>query len=274
MTPVVMPRRWLAGAVPDVGRAHRSLRLTAAPSACLPGRSAAARRAGVASAAGSAPLPTAHFLLPTAYCLLAIGYWLFATLHSPNLSTLPARMRYCPRSASSRACFEGVLVRRRNRTVRESLRSRTAHSVVTSAPGRRRRGPGSRASCARPGMQAGKAALIWRRSACCTNTRLLRQSRSRSQRGTPPSPLAAPAGARQRAEPGSRRRRAQRRCLLPISYCSLPIGYWLLAYWLLAIGYSPPSTPQLIHARQPHAILPSFRFIEGVLRRRSGAEAE
>ena len=39
------------------------------------------------------------------------------------------------------------------------------------APGRRRRGPGSRASRARPGMQAGRGAFIWRRSACCTNTR-------------------------------------------------------------------------------------------------------
>ena len=135
MTPLLSPRRWLAGAVPDVGRAHRSLRPTAALSACRPGRSAAARRAGVASAAGSAPLPTAHFLLLTAYWLLAIGYWLLAIRHPPlpNLSTPANPVPYCPRSASSRACFEGVLVRRRNRTVRESLRSRAAHSGMGSA---------------------------------------------------------------------------------------------------------------------------------------------
>ena len=97
---------------------------SAAPSTCFPGRSAAARRAGAASVAGSAPLPTAHFTTPYS----PLTYSPLTTCHSPNLSTLPARMRYCPRSASSRACFEGVLVRRRNRTVRESLRSRAAHS--------------------------------------------------------------------------------------------------------------------------------------------------
>ena len=110
MTPALSQRRWLAGAVPDVGMAHRSLRLTAAPSTCFPGRSAAARRAGVASVAGSAPLPTVHFLLLTAYWLLATGYWLLAIRHPPlpNLSTPANPVPYSP----SFRFIEGVLRRR------------------------------------------------------------------------------------------------------------------------------------------------------------------
>ena len=125
--------------------------------------------------------------------------------------------------------------------------------VVTSAPGRRRRGPGSRASCARPGMQAGKGAL-WRRSACCTNSRarvtscLRRQWQPRSPRPAAPPSALSPAGAGER---GSRGRplpvtRADcSHCLLPTAYC------------LLAIGYSPrhPPLPRLIHASRPRAIL-------------------
>ena len=77
---------------------------------------------------------------------------------------------------------------------------------------------------------------------------LRRQSSSRGQRRAPLPPLASPAGARQCAEPGPRRRRAQRRCLLPISYCQLPTGHWLLAI-------RHPPLPQLIHASRPRAIL-------------------
>ncbi len=102
------------------------------PSPCFPGRSAAARRAGAASAAGSAPLPTAHFLLPTAYWPLATGYSPPST--PPTYPRPPPPCHTRPRSASSRACFEGVLVRRRNRTVRESLRSRAAHSGRAPRP--------------------------------------------------------------------------------------------------------------------------------------------
>jgi hypothetical protein len=34
-------------------------------------------------------------------------------------------------------------------------------------------------------------------------------------------------------------------CLLPIAYCLLPAGYWLIAYCLLPIGYLP--VPQSLH---------------------------
>ena len=124
---------------------------------------------------------------------------------------------------------------------------------MTSAPGRWRRGPGSRASCARPGMQAGEGALIWRRSACCTNTRTSRlvpaapvasSSRSQGRVSDRVHPLLRPLPLLPRPERGSAQSRGRvGGGLSAAAYCPQPIGY------------SPPSTPQLIHARQPRAIL-------------------